>query len=376
MEKQKQHNENDLIIRPARENEYTEIAGILKRILSNRSTEDLLSLWKWRFQPEFAHSEDLPGFYVGEAESKIVGVHGLYPSRLKIDKQIISMVCMSDFAVVPEARSKGYGSKIRIRVLGEETSPFIISTSSNTHGNKLTLILGGVEIRESRKSFVMPLAAKSFIQKALQKSGLTRIFSGGLFTALLAIPVDIYLSIGRMLAPVKEIPGAVIENIEVFDDRFDLFWKKASDDYPVLFVRDSAYLNWRYSNYPLNKYDSFALIRDNEILGIAVMYIGSDKNGIKFASIMELFTRKESVDEYKKLLAEVVGRAVKNKCQYIKTISSVNEHQRLLRSFGFRERQMNYAPYTYKDNTGYSEKLLRDSRNWHISLGDGDMCFY
>jgi len=58
-----------------------------------------------------------------------------------------------------------------------------------------------------------------------------------------------------------------------FDSRFDRFWQRIRDDYPIMLVRDATYLNWRYVDAPGVTYERLALeeTTSGEIEGFAVL---------------------------------------------------------------------------------------------------------
>jgi hypothetical protein len=43
---------------------------------------------------------------------------------------------------------------------------------------------------------------------------------------------------------------------------------------------------------------------------------------------------------------------------------------------GFLAREMPHSPVTYKNNSDVPDELFTDDRNWYVTLGDGDGCYY
>ena len=369
--------EGKLKVRAAKQDEYRAIAGIIGGALGNRSVDDWLTLWRWRFDKNPARREGMAGYFVGEAGGRIVGAHGLTPSRIKIGDQIVSMMYLSDFAVDPDYRGKGYGKKIRIKVLSRETSPFTVSTSSNKIGNKVTLSLGGKEMAAGRRKFIKPVHSGGFIKNlAERKKGLLGLLLKSPLGNMLSAFLDLFLRImdrRRLVAPAK---GAVFENIDNFDERFDVFWEKTAADYPVLFVRDSAYLNWRYRDYPFPGIKAFCLVKDDEIRGFAVTHSGQGQDNLHFCTLLEMFLPRKDEKTFRLLMSEVITRARKQQADYITALNSVPEWDKLYRTFGFKARFGQHSPYTYNNNAGFPAEIVDNPDNWHISLGDGDMCFY
>ena len=365
-----------LIIRPMKDDEYPIIVSIIYNVFGHHTPDEWRTLLKWRYENNPAREGCPHHYFVGEVNKEIIGVIGLIPYRIKISNDIVSIVSPIDLAVKQEARSKGYGRKIRTRILDKGISPFLMSTSCNIHTNKLSLSSGGKEIIEGKKKFIKPLRTKNFIERKLSKSKYTKFLLNNFALYIMSIPFDIIFKIKNHFSTYSKISDASIENIVFFDSRFDAFWEQISEDYPVLIVRDSAYLNWRYCEYPFNRFHSFCLTRNNKILGFAVFYMGIDENELKFTSILELLTPKNSYNIFEHILHEIIIRSIQGDCDCIITITSDKSIQKILQKYGFRIKEIDFSPYTYHNNGSYPEELLSKSENWHISLGDGDANFY
>lgn len=52
--------------------------------------------------------------------------------------------------------------------------------------------------------------------------------------------------------------GGRIAQIADIDGRFDRFWYRQCTQYPLAVIRDSAFLNWRFFEHPLNRYELWA----------------------------------------------------------------------------------------------------------------------
>jgi SAM-dependent methyltransferase len=96
--------------------------------------------------------------------------------------------------------------------------------------------------------------------------------------------------------------GYHIYEIDWFGDGFDLLFESSVKDYPPLIVhRDSAYLNWRFSD-PDKQYVKIAINHGKSLVGYAVAEVGKDS-----LTIGDLFVKKEHVACLRKLL-EFLGR--------------------------------------------------------------------
>jgi hypothetical protein len=75
---------------------------------------------------------------------------------------------------------------------------------------------------------------------------------------------------------------------DLFDERFDILWKKASKQFNMNGERSSKFLNWRYKQSYLHDYKIFCILDDGKELVGYIVY--SVEDSICFVSDM-LFGR-------------------------------------------------------------------------------------
>jgi N-acetylglutamate synthase-like GNAT family acetyltransferase len=364
-----------LNIRHATSADYPAIASLLDRILGKIQFEKRLRLWQWRNDANPARTPEIPGFLIVEKEGQLIGVHGLTPMRVKAGDRQFHAACSCDFAIDPTARS--VGMKLKLKTLEKEISPLPISTSANEPANKVTLALGGKELSTGQRKFICPFKASGFVRKAvIKKFGLRGKIIPGLCFIILGKPLDWILSLIRRLKSFPKVPDSRILDIDSFDQRFDRFYEKISRQHPIMMVRDSSYLNWRYTDYPFKGIQSFALFRNDDLIGFAVIHNTVDEHGLRFVAILELLVPIGEKAVFENLLGEIFRRAESENADYIVAITSTAEWEKLYKKYGFRTRTSPFSTTTYKNNTGLPDGLFAEETNWYVSLGDGDICYY
>lgn len=350
-----------LVVRAAVEADYRQIAQLLDETFSPIPFEQRLRLWRWRYDDNPAKIPEIPPFLVGEQDGSIVGVHGLTPLRVKIKNELFYSGCSCDLAVNPKARSAGM--KIKVRAMKKELSLLPMSTSANEAANKITLALGGKELTPARIKYI----------KALKYSGLIARKFGG-FAGQIAKPLDLF--IGTKIKP-PFLPGSMrLEDISEFDSRFDQFWNIVSQERHNLFVRDSAYLNWRYCRYPFSGIETFALFEDKAIRGFAAIHKSVDSDNLPFIAILDMVTQLNDARSAQQLLDEILYRAARHGVDTIIAKSISDDIGAVLTKAGFKPRPLAISPYTYKNNTDLPDEQFDTADNWYIALGDGDACYY
>jgi hypothetical protein len=361
----------DVLIRAATPDDYPAIAAVLDSALGVRPYEQRLALWRWRFENNPARMPEIPGFLVAELEGTIVGVNGLAAMRVKLGNQVVVASCGCDLAVAPTARS--VGMKIKLKALSKELSAMHLSTSANEPANKITLALGGKEIPAGRRKLFKPLKLSGLLTRSLRAKAGT--VGAGVGT-ILGATADWLLANVRAMSRFPSAPNAEVKPIERFDARFDRFWSAISHQHQIMVVRDAAYLNWRYAEYPFPGIRSFGLYRSGALLGFAVIHRSVYDDMPPFAALLELYVLSSEPSAYEHLLGHLVRESVSAGTHYIAARCSTPEEEAILTGRGFRVRVMRFSPATFKCNVEAPSSLLADERAWYLTLGDGDGSYF
>jgi hypothetical protein len=182
-------------------------------------------------------------------------------------------------------------------------------------------------------------------------------------------------------APRQETPaGLEITEVGSFDDSFAVFWERIQHRFPVMVVRDPAYLNWRFSDAPTREYMTFVGRSAGMIRGFAVLRLAP----------LGRFSAGLIVDMLVEASAEgrLAGRLLIDRaCSYsqdhdLDLVASLalrhTDEFRLLRSRGFWVCPKFLQPHPYRlvvrchDEEASPSRLAYDLRNWFVTMGDYD----
>ena len=264
--------------------------------------------------------------------------------------------------------------KLKLAAMAKELSPFHLSTSANELANKITLALGGREVASGRVKYIKPLKASGLMLRGWAEKGMAGEIVARVGSTILK-PVDWALAVGRGRRFPPPVEDAKLRDIGAFDSRFDRFWKEFSKEHEIAVVRDSPYLNWRYTRYPFPGVQSFELSREEELLGFAVIHLAVDEERLRFAALLELAWKKPKISVREHLLREAIRRATVAGAQYVIARAPTSEHGDLFRSTGFKARGKNYSTVSYKNNTDISNdiiaagpQLVSNPRGWRWML--------
>jgi len=178
--------------------------------------------------------------------------------------------------------------------------------------------------------------------------------------------------------PQKAVPGLEIMEVDSFESSFVLLWDRIQHRFPVMVVRDPAYLNWRFAGVPGRRYTTFAARSEDEIRGFIVLRaapLGEFSAGL----IVELVVEASAE-------GRAAGRLLIDKAysyfedQDLDILASLalrhTDEFRLLRSRGFWVAPKFLEPRPFRlvvrchDEERSPSRLAYDPRNWFVTMGD------
>jgi len=164
-----------------------------------------------------------------------------------------------------------------------------------------------------------------------------------------------------------ELQDVKVARIARFDDRIDNFWKDVSKDYPIIVVRNSNYLNWRYFQKPGSKYTVFVAESNGKILGYMVLLITKGKSGC----MVDMLTYPDK-SIIQLLLSKAIKHFKREKMNWIWIASMLRNslYHRILRDKGFILVPSESPLIAHLISPQISGAFVKDAKNWHITFGD------
>lgn len=157
-----------------------------------------------------------------------------------------------------------------------------------------------------------------------------------------------------------------VAEVESFDDRFDRLWRRAASRFPILGRRDSAYLTWRFSRCPDQRYRTLVLAEaGGELAGYAVF--GQRDDSMHLADL--LVADREHLDP---LLAAFLRLAWRERAETAVMLYFGNPTVcEALRRFGFWQRPSGRKTMVYAKDPALPEAASRPD-SWHLTGADID----
>lgn len=171
-----------------------------------------------------------------------------------------------------------------------------------------------------------------------------------------------------------------IEEIDHIGPEFDRFWERVRDKYPIMYVRDSTYLRWRYEQNPRRSYTILAAFDREDIVAYVVTRTSKVRQyhaGFIVDFLVEKSMRGEQAGRI--LVEEAKRELQKERIELIfAMVPSRSEEGRIIRHQGFivSPKRMQPLPLVLFMNAtgeGLPTQILDKLDNWFIQMGDYDL---
>lgn len=153
-------------------------------------------------------------------------------------------------------------------------------------------------------------------------------------------------------------------------------WERCRSKYHVLLVRDYRYLNYRYNERPDVSYHTLMMRQNGEAAGFAILRESKTANSV-FASVAEFFTDPFDDQLIEAMAKELARYAYRHNLDYLVLSCGEFGHlNRVLRRSGWRptpKAPSNNMMIACILSDKVTKEELSDSRNWHLSQGEGDI---
>jgi hypothetical protein len=167
----------------------------------------------------------------------------------------------------------------------------------------------------------------------------------------------------------KKNSNYTFEILNIFDNRFEKFWKKVSEQFNIIGERTTDFLNWRYKQSPSNDYKIFCIFDDkDDIIGYIVFYF--IKGNILHIVDMLYIKSEEIIDL---LLSEfmVYARSIKMGAIVIRYLGD-NLLEKKFKKFNFLKIRKDETNLVIFETNSTSNSYLLNKENWHFFIGDTD----
>jgi GNAT superfamily N-acetyltransferase len=296
----------------------------------------------WRHDQNPAGQAIIP--VIRDDQDRVVGFIWLVPLRLRIKGQAHLAATGTNLVIHPDHRNTfGYTKLIRRfdQVFRDENIPLHFSFISE--GKYRLVLKQAAQTTSTIPVLLKPMAPPFIFRQRPPASG-------------------------------KEI---TVQAVNQFDASFDQFWGQVQDKYPVMAVRDSAFLAWRFAQFPSRRYHILVARAGDQMLGYTVIRCATVR-GIKTGLVMDLLVMNGSLGEAAggRLMAE--AKAYFQRQGMLLSVGLMvpfSSEYRVLRRAGYARLPQTLAPRLFRfaffvhdpNETGL---LSLSAQDWFITIAD------
>jgi len=172
----------------------------------------------------------------------------------------------------------------------------------------------------------------------------------------------------------EPVAGIAVAPVERFDAAFDAFWVRVRGRERIMVARDIAYLNWRFVDIPLRRYESFAATEGGELRGFIVLR-EAEVLGMRAGLVVDFLTEPSAAGERagRALVSHALARFAPRDLDLLTSLMLPHAQEyRLLRDAAFRPVPRPLLPIHYRLVTK-DGAVARERRNWFLTMGDYDV---
>jgi hypothetical protein len=338
------------------------VLRLWKENMAALQTSDVLTeRFRWFYQENPAGAVETVVALQGP-DAAVVGCASAFPRTIKVGGDELKAGVPVDFAVSRAHRTGAAALGIQRGLLAESASAFDFFCG---FPNKAALpVLQRVGYRKfaTSRAWIKPLTATYKLAQYVKPRFALR--------AAAVVP-NLWLTAADAWR-LPRGPRVSVEFTGRADERFDLLWARARNNYAVAGERSSAYLNWRYTGFRTLKYSFFCVSRmgSTDLLGYIAFYRRGNKVyvGDLFATDMQ--------DTAERVLLEFSKRLRRDGLDSIFLGYAGNaDFERRLERLGFILRpnlERSMVAFT-KKTTDEQTSLLLDKDQWYLFDGEMDI---
>jgi len=317
--------------------------------------------WNWEFKENPVDNKYINLAVDGD---EIVGQYAVLPLRMWINgKEKLGSLSL-DTMVHPDYRGQGMFTTMAEELYDILAEDGVVLTYGFPNENS---IHGFTKYLDWKEIFKIPLYARPI---DFDKSA-KMMFGEGVKKSLASF-------FSKKIYDVRHTPKKVsspyhIEKIRSFSPEFDEL-SKVSDGISV--IRDSEYLNWRFTDKPEFDYTKISITKDGNLEGYAVLFVKEySDNDIGF--IVDMNTKHRNNETAELLLSECVRRADRLDCDILSYITpNDGRYSKALKRYGFLKVDPEKFPqdifFGVRSNAGESPLIFNEEK-WYISWADTDL---
>ena len=331
------------------------------------SLDEEYFLWKYS-----EHPLGFTASTIASTNGQLIGALGAVPRRFNVGGETLIGTHELDMMVRKGQRNMGVFFKL-----------FKFRLSNPPPGEKVSLSLGLNDkvLRAFAERFLGYRDVDTVPQylRVLDTSAwLDRRFGDRKIAKLLRLPLFLAFRAFDLVTYVRTLFtrfGLAVKKVDRFDERFDELWEDVSKRFGVATLRDSTYLNWRYTQNPGCSFETLtAEDKQGRLAGFIVF--SCLPAPVDTGVILELVTRPGGKGVARLLTSRALNRLrdLGSKSAAAWTFDH-QENAAVLKSLAFRKKEQDLYLQVRRLSPELDWDHLTERNRWFISMGDNDFYY-
>lgn len=362
----------------ARQARFDDIAGIIELMkrnemeFRNKDPEEWHNIWKKN--PLFSELESAwpIGWVLEDGSGKIVGFMGNIPLVYLLGPK--RLIAASATSWVVDYGHRNHSIVLLTHFMGQKNVDILLDTTASDTAQKIFAAFKASELPVASYERVLFAIIDycNFTASTFRRYGL-------ILPRLLIRPIAliIYLS-DLMTGKIRNFKKIVREDIlqlNVFDNRFDIFWSKLSQgSKKLLAIRDSKWLGWHFGNAVENKKAWIFVKKSGPDISAYAVFIRKDnpKINLKRLKLADYQTLDDDPAILEEMLLCAVAKCREEKIDVLESSGFNADKEEILQKLLSRRRKLANWHFIYQTQDKKLREELQDSGVWDPSLYDGD----
>jgi GNAT superfamily N-acetyltransferase len=368
-----------LVVRQARVSDRPAIADFLVEAYGAKAPYKGERRWTWQFSANpFSNASDgLATVWIALDGGRVVGQIGVQAGALQVEDRSEDAGWIVDVMILAGYRGRGLGHRLHEGAAQAVDALVTLTMAPATRRiaeRADCITLGRVRqlsrwVRLDHDTVRRYLLLRTTNHPRFH--ALARFACGALLLhRVLPAIVNPLLRLRDSVTRSHSRPGPTqVREVDAFGEDFDRLWERTRRDFPVIFSRDSRFLNWRFVDCPGLTYRRFTAHRGGDTVGYVVLR-SAEPVELRQGMIVDLYAARHDAATIEDLVRHSVsffGRDVAT----IECATSIPEFEAVFRRHGFFPTRTERPTCVCRDPALRSRlEQLKDS--WFFSKGDHD----
>jgi hypothetical protein len=295
-------------------------------------------IWDWQYEqnPHINKNKPYPSIIFKENDT-VIAFNGLMPVKVKYKQTFLDVIWSCDTIVGEAQRGKGFGGKLASSVV--DICPMVLGLGISDLQDPI-MLKRGYKVNKDITQFFFTQKIKKWkdlLKKTVQLSMKLRYFQPTFSSVKLTSQIT------------DKLPEA---------SEIELLWKNVQSSYDKTIIRNYDYLNWKYQNHPLAKYQFIQINNQGHLIALAIF-----RAGAKTSRLVDYLGPANAPAIKAKVLHAFVKK--NSQSQQLECTTSDSEFHQQLKKIGF-------TPYKAKPRFYIQYADADAEKGWFIMSGDSD----